>query len=275
MRLVNCYKSGDELVETITVGQYELVYNAFSFAIAVMGAATLFFFLGRSQVAPAYRTALTISGLVTLIAGYHYLRIFNSWDSTFAVTAGQIKVTGVKFNDAYRYVDWLLTVPLLLIELILVMRLPRRETVVKATKLGLLAALMVVLGYPGEIASNSGTRWMWWSLAMVPFAIIVYDLFIGLRDSISSQPVAARSLINSARWITIISWSFYPVVFVFPMIGMTGGTASTAVQVGYTVADIVAKAVFGVLIFLIAARKSEADGFLNTTRKPEAEKFHA
>jgi len=262
-------------VETITVGQYQLVYNAFSFAIAVMGAATVFFFLNRSQVAPAYRTALTISGLVTLIAGYHYLRIFNSWDATFAVTAGQIKATGVKFNDAYRYVDWLLTVPLLLIELILVMRLPRRETVVKASKLGLLAALMVVLGYPGEIASDSGTRWLWWSLAMVPFAIIVYDLFIGLRDSISLQPIAARGLINSARWITIISWSFYPVVFVFPMIGMTGGTASTAVQVGYTVADIVAKAVFGVLIFLIAARKSEADEFLNTTRKPEAEKFHA
>ena len=119
---------------------------------------------------------------------------------------------------------------------------------------------MVVLGYPGEVSSDSGTRWLWWALAMVPFVIIVYDLFIGLRDSISSQPVAARGLISSARWITIISWCFYPVVFVFPMIGMTGGSAATAVQVGYTVADIVAKAAFGVLIFLIAARKSEAEG---------------
>jgi len=59
--------------------------------------------------------------------------------------------------------------------------------------------------------------------------------------------------------MTILSWSFYPVVFVFPMIGFTGGTAQTAVQVGYTVADIVAKAAFGVLIYLIAARKSEVD----------------
>lgn len=247
-------------MEAITVSQYELVYNAFSFAIAVMGAATVFFFLGRSQVAPAYRTALTITGLVTLIAGYHYLRIFNSWEAAFAVTGDQIKATGVKFNDAYRYVDWLLTVPLLLIELILVMRLPRAETVAKATKLGFLAALMVVLGYPGEVSSDSGTRWLWWALAMVPFVIIVYDLFIGLSESISSQPAAARGLINNARWITIISWCFYPVVFVFPMIGLTGGSAATAVQVGYTVSDIVAKAAFGVLIFLIAARKSEAEG---------------
>ena len=246
-------------MEAITVGQYELVYNAFSFAIAVMGAATVFFFLGRSQVAPAYRTALTITGLVTLIAAYHYLRIFNSWEAAFTVTGGQIQATGIKFNDAYRYVDWLLTVPLLLIELILVMHLPRRETVAKATKLGFLAALMVVLGYPGEMSSDGGTRWFWWGLAMIPFVIIVYDLFIGLQGSISSQPAAARGLISSARWITILSWCFYPVVFVFPMIGMTGGTATTAVQVGYTVADIVAKAAFGVLIFLIAARKSEVD----------------
>ena len=175
------------------------------------------------------------------------------------MTGNQITVTGIKFNDAYRYVDWLLTVPLLLIELILVMHLPRRETVAKATKLGFLAALMVVLGYPGEMSSDGGTRWFWWGLAMIPFAIIVYDLFIGLQGSISSQPAAARGLISSARWITILSWCFYPVVFVFPMIGMTGGTATTAVQVGYTVADIVAKAAFGVLIFLIAARKSEVD----------------
>ncbi|MBC7500810.1 MAG: bacteriorhodopsin, partial [Herminiimonas sp.] len=137
---------------------------------------------------------------------------------------------------------------------------PRAETVAKATKLGLLAALMVVLGYPGEVSSDVGTRWIWWALAMVPFVIIVYDLFIGLSASISSQPASARGLISSARWITIISWCFYPVVFTFPMIGLTGGAAATAVQVGYTVADIVAKAAFGVVIFLIAVRKSEAEG---------------
>jgi len=243
-------------VDQISFSQYELVYNAFSFTIAVMGAATVFFFLSRSQVSPAYRTALTITGIVTMIAGYHYFRIFQSWEAAFVVTNGQIKLSGAKFNDAYRYVDWLLTVPLLLIELILVMRLPEGETMRKSVKLGLLAALMVVLGYPGEISADSGTRWMWWTLAMIPFLIIVYDLFIGLRNSIESQPASARGLVSTARWVVVISWCFYPVVFLFPMIGLTGGTAATAVQVGYTVADIVAKAMFGVLIYLIAARKS-------------------
>ena len=246
-------------MDSISPGQFSLVYNAFSFTIAVMGAATVFFFLSRSQVTPPYRTAVTITGVVTMIALYHYLRIFNSWEGAYTFSGGVMKPTGTGFNDAYRYVDWLLTVPLLLVELILVMRLSRAETTRKATKLGLLAALMVVLGYPGEISADLGTRWMWWSLAMVPFLIIVYDLFVGLKKSIESQPEGARHLISAARWLTVVSWMFYPVVFVVPMIGFTGGAATTAVQVGYTVADVVAKAVFGVLIFIIAARKSEAE----------------
>ena len=246
-------------MELIDFSQYELVYNAFSFAIAVMGAATVFFFLSRSQVAPVYRTALTVTGLVTMIAGYHYFRIFQSWEAAFVGTQGKIALSGIKFNDAYRYVDWLLTVPLLLIELILVMRLSAAETMSKSIKLGSLAAIMVLLGYPGEVSGDSGTRWMWWALAMIPFLIIVYDLFVGLKKSIDAQPASARGLVSMARWVTVISWCFYPIVFVFPMIGFTGGGAATAVQVGYTIADIVAKAMFGVLIYLIAARKTEAE----------------
>lgn len=247
-------------MDLITVPQFELVYNAFSFTIAVMGAATIFLFLSRSQVAPAYRTALILSGLVTLIAGYHYVRIFASWEAAYTVIGGIIKPTGLKFNDAYRYVDWLLTVPLLLIELILVMRLSRQETTAKATKLGVLAAIMVLLGYPGEISGDSGTRWLWWSLSMIPFLVIVYDLFFGLKASVDAQPPAARGLVNAARYVTVASWCFYPVVFILPMIGMTGSDANIAVQVGYTISDIVAKAMFGVLIYMIAARKSEVEG---------------
>ena len=243
----------------ITVAQYELVYNAFSFTIATMGAATLFFWLGRSQVSDQYKTALTITGLVTAIALYHYVRILQSWDASYDVVNGQITATGIAFNQAYRYVDWLLTVPLLLIELILVMGLAKSETWSKGVRLGLLAAVMVIPGYPGEISSDPTTRWVWWALAMIPFGWIVYELFVGLGDAIKKQPEDVRGLVNTARWLTVISWSFYPVVFVFPMIGLTGGSAAAAVEVGYTVADIVSKAVFGVVIYMIAVRKSRAD----------------
>jgi bacteriorhodopsin len=244
-------------MDNLTPLQFNLVYNAISFGIAVMGAATIFLFLGRSQVNSNYKSAVTVSGIVTLVAFYHYWRIFESWESAYTLVDGAVKASEIAFNDAYRYVDWLLTVPLLLLELILVMNLSKRETAQKGASLAGLAALMVVLGYPGEISTDAGVRWLWWGLAMIPFLAIVYQLLVGLSKSIESQPEEVRGLISAARWITLVTWSFYPVVFIFPMIGFSGGTATTFVQVGYTIADILAKAAFGIYIWMVAVRKSE------------------
>lgn len=246
-------------METMSLGQYDLIYNAFSFALAAMMAATLFFWFGRSQVADAYKTAMTVTGLVTFIAAYHYFRNSQSWADAYIMSNGTVTASGVGFNDAYRYVDWFLTVPLLLVELILVMGLSRQETSSKAIRLGLLAALMVGLGYPGEIADVASGRWMWGGLAMIPFIWIVYELFVGLSQSVAQQPASARGLVKAAIWVTVLSWSFYPVVFFAGAVGIGGATALTVVQVGYTIADLVAKAAFGVLIFMIAVRKSQAD----------------
>lgn len=247
-------------MDIVTPFQYSLVYNAFSFTFATMAAATLFLWLSRSQVAPAYRTALTISGLVTAIAAYHYLRIFESWESAYSFRDGAVAATGLGFNDAYRYVDWLLTVPLLLIELVLVMRLSREETTSKAVRLGTAAALMIILGYPGEIATDIPTRALWGTLSAIPFVYIVWELFSGLGKSIEQQPAGARDLVRKARLLTFASWGFYPIVYMAPYAGLTGGTVTTTIQVGYTIADIVAKAGLGILIFMIAVRKSEVEG---------------
>ncbi|WP_426009573.1 bacteriorhodopsin-like [Caulobacter sp. DWR2-3-1b2] len=246
-------------MDTVTPFQYQLIYNAFSFTFAAMSAASIFLWLSRSQVAPAYRTALTISGIVTAIAAYHYFRIFESWHEAYTFKDSLVTATGVAFNDAYRYVDWLLTVPLLLIELILVMRLSRAETTSKSVTLGLAAALMIVLGYPGEIATDLATRALWGSLSMVPFLYIIFELFVGLGKSIKEQPVAAQGLVRTARLVTVASWGFYPIVFFTPFFGLTGGAVETTIQVGYTIADLVAKAGIGILVFLIAVRKSESD----------------
>ena len=249
-------------MDMLNLGQFELVSNAFSFAIAVMGAATVFLFLGRSQVAPQYKTAVTISGIVTLIAFYHYWRIFDSSQGAFSVTTAGISATAHKFNDAYRYVDWLLTVPLLLIELILVMNLSREETVAKGKNLAIAAALMILLGYPGEISADVGTKFKWWFFSMIPFVYIVFSLFSGLSRAINAQHESVRDLITTARNLTVVSWCFYPVVYAlyfFPGANAQSAEVATYVQIGYTIADIVAKALYGVFIYVVAVRKTEAN----------------
>jgi bacteriorhodopsin len=248
------------LMDIVTPFQFSLVYNAFSFTFAAMAAATAFLWLSRSQVAPAYRTAVTISGLVTAIAAYHYFRIFESWNAAYVLKGGVITATGFAFNDAYRYVDWLLTVPLLLIELVLVMRLSPEQTSSKTVRLGFAAALMIVLGYPGEIAIDIPTRALWGTLSSIPFVYIVWELFRGLGESIEQQPAAAHDLVRRARLLTFASWGFYPIVYMAPYAGLTGANVTTVIQLGYTIADIVAKAGVGVLIFMISSRKSQAEG---------------
>merc|ERR1711968_311873 len=151
----------------LTPAEHDLVYNFTSFGLASMGASTVFFFFRLSSFAEKYRAALCFTGLVTLIAMYHYFRIFNS------------------FVEAYtqRYVDWLLTVPLLLIEIVLVMGLPEAETVERCTTLGVSSALMIAFGYPGENSGIDSTRWTFWMVSMCPFCYIVYTLFIGLKEA--------------------------------------------------------------------------------------------
>lgn len=85
------------------------------------------------------------------------------------------------------------------------MRFAARETLAKGIKLGLLAALMVILRYPGEISTQSGTRWLWWTLAMIPFLIIVYNLVVGLSKSIDAQPASGRGIVSISRWVTLLS----------------------------------------------------------------------
>merc|ERR1711871_1835118 len=159
----------DTMAPTLTAGQYDLVYNMASLGMASMGASTAFFFLRLSSFAERHKAALCFTGLVTFIAMYHYFRIFNSFVEAYTpceIVDGVInpykcdadtygwQPTGHPFNDAYRYVDWLLTVPLLLIEIVLVMKLSETETFQRCLTLGLSSALMIDNGYPGEVSSE-------------------------------------------------------------------------------------------------------------------------
>jgi bacteriorhodopsin len=248
--------------------QYSLIFNAFSFTLATMAATTLFLWLNRGQVSDRYKGAVTISGLVCAIAAYHYFRIGESWEAAYTLENGVLVATGYAFNDAYRYVDWLLTVPLLLIEIVLIMGLSRDETISKSVKLGAAAALMVALGYPGEISDDNTTRAIWGALSTIPFLYVVYELFSGLSEAIERQHEGVRDLIKKARLLTFASWGFYPIVYMAPFADIAGPTAETIIQVGYTLADLLAKAVVGVLIYMIAVRKTAIEAGLDADGKP-------
>lgn len=259
-------------VYTITDGQFQVVYDFLSFTFAGMLAATIFFWLRLPSIHEKYKSALIITGLVTFIASYHYLRIFNSWVDAYNYPDAKLvngtyyiqnpSISGKPFNDAYRYMDWLLTVPLLLIEIIFVMDLSPKETATRAWTLGGAAALMIILGYPGELIlehSQLSTRWIYWGLAMLPFLFIVYVLIIGLRKATNAESnPEIRTKLLTAQILTVVSWLTYPIVYIIPMLGASKISAVIGIQLGYCVSDLISKVGVGFVIYSVTSAKSKA-----------------
>jgi len=241
--------------------QFQAVYNTLSFALASMMATTMFLWLRARAVKAQYQSAVFISGLVTFIAAYHYFRIFNSWVEAYHYSVGvdDPALTGLPFNDAYRYMDWLLTVPLLLIEILLVMKLEPDAFNRKAWTLGLGSALMIVSGYYGElvVTGDLSPRWNCWYASMAFFLYIVYELLIGLSKATNAEEdPTIKGKIRTAQVMTVLSWCTYPVVYLFPMMGISAASSVVSIQLGYCVSDIISKCGVGLVIYQISYAKS-------------------
>jgi bacteriorhodopsin len=251
----------------LTNGQWSTLYNVFSFGLISMLACTVYTLVSQARVLPKYRNALVLSSMVTFIAAYHYWRIFNSFDdsTTSSATGQQIAVGTAKgtFNEGYRYVDWILTVPLLLVEVIAVLALAKAAAKSLITRLVPASAAMIALGYPGEIATETGPKVIWGVLSTIPFLYILYVLFVELGKSLDRQPEGVAATVSRLRLLLIATWGVYPIAYLLPILTDTVATDPGAFvnrQIGYTIADVLAKCVFGLTIYKIARLKSAAEG---------------
>jgi bacteriorhodopsin len=249
-------------IPSLSASQFSTVYNLFSLVIASMLFTAIFLMSSRGRVAPRYRNALVVSAIVCGIAAYHYFRIFDNFKESYppgaSVTAAHL-LSNVQFNEAYRYVDWLLTVPLLLVETVAVMALGRAAQRHLLFRLVPASALMILLGYPGEIATTNAARATWGALSTIPFIYLLYILFTELSKSLDRQPVEVQHTIKMLRLTLLGLWGVYPIAYLFPIIGgdFFGGSSGFVLrQAGYSLADIFAKAAYGLVIYKIARVKS-------------------
>ena len=232
---------------------YNVVFNMLSLGIASMLFTTTFLLVARERVLPRYRMAVMVSATVTAIAAYHYFRMFYSFVHAFGPDA----VAGASYNVGYRYVDWFLTVPLLLVETVAVLALARQAQSSLLVRLVPAAALMIALGYPGDSGMTMGLApSVWGLLSTIPFLYILYVLFVELGKSLERQSEAVQRKIKELR-LLLATWGVYPIAFIANM-NATGFDETSFVlrEMGYTIADILAKCLFGLMIFTIARIKS-------------------
>jgi len=209
-------------------------------------AATVFFFLERDRVSPKWKTSLTVSGLVTLVAAVHYFYMRDVW-----VTTGSTPTV-------FRYIDWLITVPLLMIEFYLILSAIAKVPAGVFWRLMLGTLVMLIGGYLGE-ARYIGA-WAGFIIGMIGWLFILYEIFAGQAGKINAQsaPPAVQSAFSTMRWIVTIGWAIYPLGYFFGYLtGSSPESSANALNIIYNAADVLNKIAFGLIIWTVAVSESE------------------
>ena len=211
-------------------------------------AATAFFFLERDRVSAKWKTSLTVSGLVTLVAAVHYFYMREVW-----VTTGSTPTV-------FRYIDWLITVPLLMIEFYLILSAITKVPGGVFWRLMIGTLVMLVGGYLGE-AKYIGV-WVGFIIGMIGWIFILYEIFAGQAGKINSQnaPPAVQSAFGTMRWIVTIGWAIYPLGYFFGYLtGSSPENSANALNIIYNAADVINKIAFGLIIWTVAVSESEGN----------------
>tara|TARA_B100000131_G_C18050713_1_gene586331 strand:- start:406 stop:1095 length:690 start_codon:yes stop_codon:yes gene_type:complete len=216
------------------MGLAELANFSFWLATAIMLASTVFFFVERNDVSGKWKTSLTVAGLVTGIAFWHYLRM------------SEMNAAG-EATTVYRYVDWLITVPLQIVEFYLILVAVTAVTSALFWRLLGASLVMLVFGFLGEAGIIDAT--LGFVFGMAGWIYIIYEVFSGEASKLAagSGNKGGQFAFNTLRLILIAGWAIYPIGYFLGYLG--GGTDANTVNIIYNVADLVNKTAFGLAIW--------------------------
>ena len=215
-----------------------------SFWVISMGmlASTAFFFMERSTVNPAWKTSVTVAGLVTGIAFIHYMYMRDVWVSTG------------DSPTVYRYIDWLITVPLQMVEFYLILAAVRKVPTSIFWKLLIGSLVMLIGGYLGEAGYIQ--PFVGFVIGMAGWIYILFEIFSGEAGTAAAKSgnKAMSTAFSAMRIFVTIGWAIYPLGYVFGY--LTGGVDANALNIIYNLADFINKIAFGLVIWAAAMQNT-------------------
>ena len=224
-------------------------YVGFTFFVGCMAmmAASAFFFLSLNQFDKKWRTSVLVSGLITFIAAVHYFYMRDYW--------AEIGESPTFF----RYVDWILTVPLMCVEFYLILKVAGAKTSLLWKMIGL-SVVMLVTGYFGEAVYTENAAF-WGAVSGLAYFIIVYEIWFGNAKKLAVA--AGGDVLKSHKilcWFVLVGWAIYPIGY---MMGTEGWYSSIMpaggnIDIAYNIADAINKIGFGLVIYALAVKKQEA-----------------
>ena len=203
-----------------------------------LAAATVFFLMESLRMGGKWATSLTVSALVTFIAAFHYFYMREVWVST-----------GDTPTD-FRYIDWLLTVPLLMIEFYLILSAITKVAGGVFWRLLIGTLVMLIPGYMGEAGYINPT--IGFVIGILGWAFILYEIFAGEASKVaaSQAPAAVQKSYNLMKWTVTIGWAIYPIGYFLGY--LAGGTDAGTLNIVYNLADVLNKIAFGLFIWYAA-----------------------
>ena len=230
--------------ETSTIEATDYVAVSFWIATAMMLASTVFFLVERNNVPEKWKTSMTVAALVTGVAWYHYTYMREHW-----VITGESPLV-------LRYIDWLITVPLQVVEFYLILAAIGVGTAIMFQRLLGASIVMLVAGYFGEsgawdVFGDSSTE-IWFVIGMLGWAWILYELHQGeVGEAAKSGSPGVQYGFNAMKWIVTVGWAIYPLGY---MMGndFFDGMGTDDMNILYNIADLVNKTAFGMMIWYAA-----------------------
>ena len=230
--------SGAANAETVLLASDDFVGISFWIIAMGMAAATVFFFMERGTVHPGWKTSVTVAGLVTGVAFVHYMYMREVW-----VMTGDSPTV-------YRYIDWLITVPLQMIEFYLILAAVRKIPGAIFWRLLIGSLVMLIGGYMGEAGYINAM--LGFIIGMAGWVYILYEVFSGEagKAAAKSGNKALVTAFGAMRMIVTVGWAIYPLGYVFGY--LTGGVDADTLNVVYNLADFINKIAFGLVIWAAA-----------------------
>ncbi|NNF58481.1 MAG: bacteriorhodopsin [Rhodothermaceae bacterium] len=260
---------------------YDMVAHVLTLGYATMLAALFYFVLTLKAVAPKYRISSVLSVVVMTSAFLLLYAQAQNWDNAFIFdpdTNRYIRAAGeANFTNGYRYLNWLIDVPMLLFQILFVINISSKRFASTRNQFFASGALMVITGYIGQYFETSNTTvfFIWGTISTLFFVHVLFLMRKILKEGQQGMAPRAARLINSIWVLFLVSWMLYPGAYLMPVFTQmpdgsstgliplfSGDTAVVARSITYTVADVASKVIYGILLTLAAQiRSEEEDGY--------------
>ncbi len=258
--------------------EFQAVAHVLTLGSAVFAAAIFYFILTLKQVSPKYRMTNVISLVVTVSAFFMLTIQAFSWTSTFVLnpdTGEYTRKAGALFSNGFRYMNWAIDVPHLLLQLVIIIPvLTLAKKVNYAIQFAVGGLIMVLASWYAAFYENGhlveGVSpvpfWVWYLIGWAGYVWILFVLFKAIKAGKESTPKESQPLWNAITVIFLISWNIYAFALVQPALGafidpLWSSGSVVARHIIFTFADVTSKAVYGVLLSTIAVQVSKVEGY--------------